>query len=163
LAAILSIATMVLAGCSIRSPSSLAGPHEMPVETVSHTTPGRVSIAASKPVDAYVMLGGRIKTCWFSPSDPLFPNHVYRADASPSGRYAQIVIHEARDLGRAGQGAFGVDFKEEEGRTVIIPQNRRMTPEQAAKMRYDIERWKRGETDCNKVMPQAAAQPTGSR
>jgi hypothetical protein len=34
-----------------------------------------------------------------------------------------------------------------------------MTPELAAKMQYDIERWKRGETNCSKDMPKVAAQP----
>jgi hypothetical protein len=34
-----------------------------------------------------------------------------------------------------------------------------MSPEQAAKMQFDIDRWKRGETNCSKEMPKVVAQP----
>ncbi|MGZ5850662.1 MAG: hypothetical protein ACXWJN_08780, partial [Methyloceanibacter sp.] len=37
--------------------------------------------------------------------------------------------------------------------TVITTDNRKMPPNLAAKMQYDIDRWKRGESDCNKTMP----------
>jgi hypothetical protein len=30
-----------------------------------------------------------------------------------------------------------------------------MPPELAAKMQFDIDRWKRGETNCSKEMPKA--------
>ena len=119
--------------------------------------PGRMTIAASKPVDAYVLLGGRIKSCWFNAVDPLLPNHVYRADVSPSGRMVQIVIHEKLALGRAGNATYAVDFKEEGGYTVVRTYNRRMPPGLAAKMQYDIERWKRGERNCSKLMAKTAA------
>jgi hypothetical protein len=29
----------------------------------------------------------------------------------------------------------------------------------AAKMKYDIERWQHGESNCNRVMPMTAAAP----
>ena len=69
-----------------------------------------MSIANAKPVDAYVLLGGRIKTCWFNPSDPLFPDHVYRADVAPDGSKVKITIHDRRNLGRAGKLAYSIDF-----------------------------------------------------
>lgn len=117
----------------------------------------RLSVATSKPVDAYVLLGGRIKTCWFNANNPLLPNHVYRADVSPSGRMVQIVIHEKLALGRAGNAAYAVDFKEEDGHTVVRTYNRKMPPALAAKMQYDIDRWKHGETNCSRAMPKVAA------
>lgn len=153
----LVLAAAILAGCGIRSPSRVASSNDVSSETVSSLTPARVSIATSKPMEAYVFLGGRIKTCWFNPSNPLFPDHVYRADVSPSGSKVQITVHEARDLGRAGATAFVIDFKSGGRGTVITPQNVKMTPEQAAKMRYDIERWKGSQTNCSKDIPPAPA------
>jgi hypothetical protein len=150
---------VLLAGCGIRSPSSVTSPSEASPETVSSVTPARVSLAAAKPMDAYVFLGGRIKTCWFNPSEPLLPDHVYRADVSPNGSKVQITVHDARNLGRAGATAYVIDFKQEGRSTVVTSENRKMTPELAAKMQYDIERWKRGETNCSKDMPKVAAQP----
>ena len=119
----------------------------------------RMSIATAKPVDAYVMLGGRIKTCWFNPNEPLFPQHVYRADVSPNGEKVKITIHEMRNLGRAGKLAYTVDFVQQGAFTIVTAQNRGMTPEQAAKMQFDINRWKGGQTNCSKEMPKVVAQP----
>ena len=123
----------------------------------------RVSIAASKPVDAYVLLGGRIKSCWFNAVDPLLPDHVYRADVSPNGSKVQITVHQKQALGRPGLATYAIDFKQEATYTVITTQNRNMPPDLAAKMRYDIERWKRGESNCSKKMPKTAAAPAAAR
>jgi hypothetical protein len=40
---------------------------------------------------------------------------------------------------------------------VVRTYNRKMPPVLAAKMQYDIDRWKGGETNCSKVMPKVAA------
>ena len=117
--------------------------------------PTRRSIAAAKPVDAYVLLGGRIKTCWFNADAPLLPDHVYRADVSPDGSKVQITIHKKITLGRAGASTYAIDFNQQGGYTIVTTQNRAMTPELAAKMQFDIERWKRGETNCSKQIPKA--------
>ena len=161
---------LVAAGCSVR-PSSFGGSwlgsdatSTASVGSANESTGAvpaaatrRLSVATSKPVDAYVLLGGRIKTCWFNAENPLLPNHVYRADVSPSGRMVQIVIHERLALGRAGDATYAVDFKEVDGYTVVRTFNRKMPPILAAKMQYDIDRWKSGETNCNRVMPKVAA------
>ena len=60
------------------------------------TSPGR------SRVDIYVVMGRRIKSCWFNATDPLLPNHVYRADVSPGGGKVTITVHQRADLGRAG-------------------------------------------------------------
>jgi hypothetical protein len=117
----------------------------------------RMSIAGSKPVDAYVLLGGRIKSCWFNADAPLLPNHVYRADVSPDGSKVQITIHQRQNLGRAGLSTYAIDFKQEGSYTVVTTENLKMTPELAAKMQFDIARWKRGETNCSKEMPKVTA------
>src|SRR5262245_65609036 len=97
LAAVLIV--LFAAGCSVR-PSSFSGAWlgSASTETASIATanestgavpaaaPRRLSIATSQPVDAYVLLGGRIKTCWFNADHPLLPNHVSRDDVSPRGR-----------------------------------------------------------------------------
>jgi hypothetical protein len=149
-----------LAGCGGRSGATLSA-SEASDETTGSVPPtrSRMAIASAKPVDAYVMLGGRIKTCWFNPDDPLLPNHVYRADVSPDGSKVQITIHERRNLGRAGRTTYDIEFHQEGAYTVVTTQNLMMTPEMAAKMQYDIDRWKRGETNCSKEMPKVAAQP----
>lgn len=158
------------AGCSVR-PSGIGGAwlgsgsaNTASIKASNESTaavpavaPRRVGIAASKPIDAYVVLGGRIKSCWFNAVDPLLPNHVYRADVSPSGRMVQIVIHEKLALGRAGPATYAVDFKEEGGYTVVRTYNRKMPPDLAVKMQYDIDRWKRGEANCTRQMPKLEA------
>ena len=154
-----------LVGCGGRSGGSMSAGEvsDESVGAVSSVRSSRMSIASAKPVDAYVLLGGRIKTCWFNPDDPLMPNHVYRADVSPGGGKVKIIIHERRKLGRAGASTYAIDFKQEGPFTVVTTENRRMTPEMAAKMQYDIDRWKGGERNCNKTMPPVqatAAVPT---
>jgi hypothetical protein len=117
------------------------------------------SIGGDKPVDAYVAMGGRIKSCWFNPVDPLLPSYVYRADVSPDGSKVTISIHERELLGRAGLTTYIVDFKQEGPSTAITTDNRKMPPDLAAKMQFDIDRWKRGEPDCSKERPKATAAP----
>jgi hypothetical protein len=124
---------------------------------VTPATPSRMSIGSAKPVDAYVLLGGRIKTCWFNATDPLLPDHVYRANVSPSGSKVQITVHEKMALGRAGTSTYAIDFRQEGPGTVVTTENRKMPPDLAAKMQYDIDRWKRGESNCSKEMPPVAA------
>jgi len=127
-------------------------------------TTSRLSIAGSKPVDAYVLLGGRIKSCWFNADAPLLPDHVYRANVSPNGSKVQITIHQKQALGRPGLSAYAIDFKQEGPHTVVTTENRKMPPDLAAKLQYDIDRWKRGESNCSKEMPKAvAAQPAAAR
>jgi len=125
--------------------------------------PRRISIASAKPVDAYVLLGGRIKSCWFNADTPLLPNHVYRANVSPDGSRVQITIHQKQALGRAGLSTYAIDFKQEGAYTVVTTENRKMPLELAAKMQYDIERWKRGESNCSKEMPPVAAASAPQR
>ena len=102
-------------------------------------------------------MGGRIKRCWFNATDPLLPNHVYRADVSPSGGTVTITVHERADLGRAGLLTYTIDFKQAGSSTVITTENRKMSPELDAKMKYDIARWERGQADCNRTMPHIAS------
>jgi hypothetical protein len=115
----------------------------------------KISAARSNPFDAYVVMGGRIKRCWFNPTDPLLPNHVYRADVSPGGGKVKITVHQRAKLGRAGLSAYVIDFKQSGPSTVITTENRKMPPDLAAKMQYDINRWQRGQSNCNKTMPKA--------
>ena len=158
----------MLAGCGWRPGGlSLGGSSEAPSEATSAlpaVSSSRMSIAASKPVDAYVLLGGRIKSCWFNPDAPLLPDHVYKADISPDGSKVKITIHQKQNLGRAGLSTYAIDFKQEGPYTVVTTQNRKMAPELAAKMQFDIDRWKRGESNCSKEMPKAtAAAPAAAR
>ena len=130
---------------------------------VAAPTTSRLSIATAKPVDAYVLLGGKIKSCWFNADAPLLPNHVYRADVSPDGSKVQITIHDKQALGRAGLSTYAIDFRQEGAYTVVTTENRKMSPELAAKMQYDIDRWKRGETNCSREMPKVTAAVPATR
>ena len=116
-----------------------------------------MAVAASRPFDTYVLLGGRIKSCWFNADAPLLPNHVYRANVSADGSKVQITIHEKEALGRPGLSTYAIDFRDEGNYTVVSTQNQSMPPELAAKMQFDIVRWNRGETNCSRAMPQASA------
>ena len=116
-----------------------------------------VAVTRARPLDTYVVMGGRIKRCWFNATDPLLPNHVYRADVSPSGSKVTITVHQRADLGRAGLLTYIIDFKQAGAGTVITTENRKMPPNLAAKMQYDISRWQRGQSDCSKTMPATAS------
>jgi hypothetical protein len=115
------------------------------------------SISGSKPIDSYVMLGGDIKTCWFDPDHPLLPNYVYQANVSPDGSKVQITIHNREALGRPGYLAYMIDFNSDNGQTKIEPTNFTMPAKLAAKMKYDLDRWQRGETNCSTKMPAVSA------
>jgi hypothetical protein len=161
-------------GCGLRTSGlgggwfGRSGSDEASLESTSAvpaaaTPASRISIASAKPVDAYVQLGGRIKSCWFNATDPPLPEHVYRANVSPDGSRVQITIHKKLALGRPGVSTYGIDFRQEGPATVVSTENRQMSPELAVKMQYDIERWKRGEADCNRVMPPVAAASATSQ
>jgi hypothetical protein len=131
-------------------------------DTTGATTPSAaptVAITRGKPLDVYVAMGGVIKRCWFNPVDPILPGYVYRADVSPDGNKVQISVHQKIELGRAGLTTYVIDLKPAGPSTAIATQNLKMPPELAAKMQYDINRWKGGQSDCNKAMPAVAAIP----
>ena len=119
--------------------------------------PTNVAVTRARPFDAYVAMGGIIKRCWFNATDPLLPNYVYRADVTPGGGTVTITVHQRADLGRAGLLTYIIDFKPAGASTVINTENRKMPPELAAKMQYDINRWQRGQSDCSKTMPVTAS------
>jgi hypothetical protein len=171
----LAVTLASLAGCGLRTGSfgggwlggssrdaSLEASNES-TSAVPVSTASRVSIAGSKPVDAYVALGGRIKSCWFNADMPLLRDYVYRADVSPDGNKVQITIHTRQALGRPGASTYAIDFRQEGSATVVSTENRKMPPELAAKMQYDIDRWKRGEANCSRQMPKTAAVPAVAR
>ena len=148
-------------GGSSRNASLEASNESTAAVPVSSTS--RASISGSKPVDAYVVLGGRIKSCWFNADMPLLRDYVYRADVSPDGNKVQITIHTRQALGRPGPSTYAIDFRQEGSSTVVSTENRKMPPELAAKMQYDIDRWKRGESNCSREMPKTAAVPAAVR
>ncbi len=164
-ALLLSVAVAVASGCS-SSYSGGASLGSASSESTGAVPPGpgsRVAVVASRPVDAYVLLGGRIKSCWFNADAPLLPNHVYRAKVSVDGSKVQITIHEKEALGRPGLSTYAIDFHEQGNVTVVSTENRTMPPALAAKMQFDIVRWNRGETNCSRAIPPVASAPINSR
>jgi len=169
----LGVAAAMFAGCGVRTGAVSLGMFDggspQAAEESTGSVPAaampasRMSIASANPVDAYVMLGGRIKTCWFNADAPLLPNHVYRADVSPDGDKVEITIHQKIELGRAGVETYAVNFAEQGPYTVVTTENLSMPPALAAKMQYDIDRWKRGETNCSKTMPKLTAATPATR
>jgi hypothetical protein len=161
LGVLLSTAAAFAAACSSSHSggASLGAASNESTSAVPVAPGSRMAIAGSRPVDAYVLLGGRIKSCWFNADAPLLPNHVYRAKVSPNGNKVQITIHEKQALGRPGLSTYAIDFREEGSYTVVSTENRKMPPELAAKMQFDIARWKRGEMNCSRAMPPVAVSP----
>lgn len=156
--AILSLLTVgLLGGCgTFKSNDESAA---LASAEASRPPPMKISLARSKPLDVYVVMGGNIKRCWFNAVDPLLPDHVYRADVSPNGSKATVTVHTKADLGRAGRRTYVIDFKQAGSATTITTENIKMEPEMVAKMEYDLERWKRGESNCSKEMPAMAEAP----
>ena len=64
--------------------------------------------------------------------------------SAPAAARCTITVHQRADLGRAGLSTYVIDFKQQGPSTVITTENRKMPPELAAKMQYDIDRWQRG-------------------
>jgi hypothetical protein len=168
---VLALTPALVAGCGLRMSSfgtgwfgsgSLEASSES-TAAVPTVSASRVSISNSKPVDAYVALGGRIKSCWFNADVPLLRDYVYRADVSADGSKVQITVHQRQALGRPGLLTYIINFNQEAAATVVTTENRKMPPNLAAKMQYDIDRWKRGESNCNNEMPKTAAIPTATR
>jgi hypothetical protein len=153
-----SLSSFSLGGSSVGT--SLA--EEEATGSTGDVRPTNVSVTRAEPLDVYVVMGRRIKSCWFNATDPLLPNHVYRADVSPGGGKVQISVHQKIELGRAGATTYIIDFKQQGPATAITTENRRMPPELAAKMQYDINRWQRGASDCNRKMPTVAAAPAAA-
>ena len=150
----LFLAAALLAGCSGGVSS---GGGDVAVDSGGTTGATSISLTRAKPMDAYVAIGGDIKRCWFNPVDGLLPKHVYRADVSADGSKVQISVHQKIELGRAGMTTYVIDFKQSGPSTVITTENRKMSPDLAAKMQFDLDRWKRGQSDCSKEMPTAAS------
>ena len=138
-----------LAGCSIGGWSVGSAPVQVADTGAPAAT--NISLARAKPMDAYVAMGGVIKRCWFNPVDGLLPAYVYRADVSPDGGKVQISVHQKIELGRAGVTTYVIDFKQSGPSTAIVTQNLKMTPEMAAKMQFDLNRWKIGALDCEQA------------
>jgi hypothetical protein len=150
-------------GCSGIGSLVGRGGGDAAVEVSAAPPPATVSLARAKPMDVYIAMGGTIKRCWFNPVDGILPKYVYRADVSPSGSKVQISVHNKIELGRAGGMTYLIDFKQSGPSTMISTKNLKMPPELAAKMQFDIDRWKRGATDCSKEMPAVTASaPEGS-
>lgn len=157
----------MLSGCGVSLSSFSLGSssvgtslaEEEATGSTGDSRPANASVIRAKPFDTYIVMGGRIKRCWFNATDPLLPNHVYRADVRPEGGKVQISVHQKIELGRAGATTYIIDFNQQGSSTVIATENRRMPPELAAKMQYDINRWQRGASDCNRKMPAVAAAP----
>ena len=85
-----SLSSFSLGGSSVGT--SLA--EEEATGSTGDVRPANVSVTRAEPLDAYVVMGRRIKSCWFNATDPLLPNHVYRADVSPGGGKVQITVHQ---------------------------------------------------------------------
>jgi hypothetical protein len=163
----LLLLAVLLQGCSVGSLLGRGGVGTAVTESDATTTTGSTgtasfSLARSKPLDAYVVMGGNIKRCWFNPTDPLLPKHVYRADVSPDGGKVKITVHQRADLGRAGLTTYVIDFTQSGLATVITTQNLKMPPNLAAKMEFDLDRWRRGASNCSKQMPAVAAAPAST-
>ena len=124
--------------------------------------PTNVSVTRARPLDVYVAMGRRYQELLVQRHRSAAAEHVYRADVSPGGGKVTITVHQRADLGRAGLSTYVIDFKQQGSATVITTENRRMPPDLAAKMQYDIDRWQRGASDCNRKMPAVASAPAAA-
>src|SRR4029079_3623160 len=142
-----------------------SGSADVPTAAVDDTTGATqaktASVSRLKPLDAYVILGGDIKRCWFNANKPLLPDYVYRADVPADGSKGLIPIHDRANLGRAGMSTYAIDFKQDGVSTIVTTENRKMPPEIAERMQADINRWKLGDATCSGGWPKvtAAAKP----
>ena len=153
---LLSVTAAFASGCSSsHSGGAALGSASSESTSAVPVAPGsRMAIAGSRAVDAYVELGGRIKSCWFNADAPLLPNHVYRAKVSADGSKVQITIHEKEALGRPGLSTYAIDFREEGNYTVVSTENRKMS---ARSRRQDAIRHRTLEARRDQLQPGDAA------
>ncbi len=154
----LALTASLLASCGKRSPeaariasanettASIGEPAGEAVETPA--TSSGLALVDTKPIDAYLVLGGKIKTCWFNPTQPLLPQHMYRADVSPDGDNAKIAVYEMTREKRPGAIAYLIVLQQETGYTSVKTQNRKMPQAASARLRHDVERWTHGDGSC---------------
>jgi hypothetical protein len=170
-AALAALAAVLLSGCGGGSASGPAVDTAVAVNDATGATPARTasvessdttpvrsaSVSRLKPFDAYVVLGGDIKRCWFNANKPLLPDYVYRADVPADGSKVQITVHKKIELGRAGTSTYAIDLKQEGVSTIVTTENRKMPPEIAERMQADINRWKMGDATCSSGWPKVTA------
>jgi hypothetical protein len=147
-AAGLCLAALALGACGRNAP---------PVEVAEPTSQ---DLQKGRPVDIYTRVGGRIKTCWFNPLDPMLKEHVFRAEAAPGGR-TQIGIYEIAPGGRLGQKAFQVNFTAAQNQTGVVSQNIRMPSQLAAQMASDVRRFAAGDANCSNNVASFDDPPQG--
>ncbi len=133
--------------CAIGLTLGACGRNTPPMEVSAEQA--QLEMQKGRPVDLYTRVGGRIKTCWFNPLDPLLKDHVFRAEAPVGGR-AQISVYEIAPGGRLGQKAFAVNFTPDRSQTGVSAQNIRMQPALAAQLAADVRRFAGGDTSCSR-------------
>lgn len=157
----LALTASLLASCGKRSQpeaarvasaseatSSVGEPAGEAAATPASAAPTGLALRNTKPIDAYLVLGGKIKTCWFNPIQPLLPRHMYRADVSPDGDNAKIAVYEMTREKRPGAIAYLIVLQQEPGYTSVKTQNRKMPQDASARLRHDVERWTHGDGSC---------------
>lgn len=127
--------------------------------TSSH---GQTSVLpGTSPVQAYTQVARQIKGCWFKPSDPVLPRHVFRAEAPADGPQAGqtvVVIYDRAPDGRLGLKAYTVSFLKRGKGTVVTTQNHKLPYALAQKLTGDVGYWVQGGVTCEG--PPGADAPT---
>lgn len=114
---------------------------------------------------AYTMLGRQIKACWFNPADPVLPEHIFRAEAPPTGApdpTTKITVYTRGPDGRLGLRAYSIRLEPQSGGTAVTTENHKLDYPLAQKLTADVGYWIQGGSTCNDPVPAAASAPAGA-
>jgi hypothetical protein len=148
-------ATLLAAGCS--------KPAELIVGAVPATGPApaviRTGVYDASPTEIYVRIARGANACWFGRDGPLKATHILFADAEPPDRGggAEITIFErdptvAPENQRARR-ALKVNIVHDGGRSRVETQPLKLSPDLAAQLPQDVQRWAGGDSTCATAPP----------
>lgn len=122
----------------------------------------RAVLPDTKPAQAYAAVARQIRRCWFDPTDPVLPGHVFRAEVPPAGApdpRTRVVIRERTPEGEDGLRAYSIRFERSRGDTRVTTENHRLDYALAQALSADVGYWVQGGAGCDG--PESAAAPDG--
>lgn len=137
------VMALLLGGCAAQSESDVA----------SFTFLGSPQTAPGRPVDVYTRVARGLKTCWFTPGQPLHEGYLFAADVKPvsKGGTATIVIYEETADHRRGLRAFAMSISPatgSDGDSRYGMENSRIAAPLGGRLLQDVARWAEGEGSC---------------
>jgi len=146
------------------------------LQTLQLGLPPEAHSYSGTPQDIYSRVARGVLGCWFGARGQLKPTHIFHADLPPAekGEPAEIVIHERDPLSGNPRGLKAMRIviaAKSEDTTTLQFEALRFTGETGDHMRASVERWAKGDAECEppssplawKTMAQTPQDPQPSK